>query len=189
MIIPYTTERRADTGMTNVTLGMWLFIASEVMLFGALFSAYALLRVSATDWPPGRDLLNLTIGAVNTVVLAGVTASAWRARRSPGPQAGRWLAIGVLLALAFLGLKGWEYSSELGAGLRPATSTFLAMYFTLTGLHALHVVAGIIANVWAIAGISRVTDAMTAGRTRSLALYWVFVDIVWLIIFGLMYLL
>lgn len=189
MIIPYTTDRRPDTGMTNVSLGMWLFIASEVMLFGALFSAYALLRVSATDWPSGRQVLNLTIGAINTVILLQVTASAWRARRSSPARARLWLAIGVICALTFLGLKTWEYSQELGAGLRPATNTFLAMYFTLTGLHALHVMAGLAANVWAMAGMSRLTDAMTAGRTRSLALYWVFVDIVWLIIFGLMYLL
>ena len=189
MIVPYTTERRLDTGMTNVTLGMWLFIASEVMLFGALFSAYALLRVSATDWPSGRHTLNLTFGLVNTLILLQVTASAWRARRSSAVAARRWLAIGTVCALAFLGVKSWEYARELSAGLRPATNTFLAMYFTLTGLHALHVIAGVVANAWAFAGVSRVSDAMTAGRARSLALYWVFVDIVWLIIFGLMYLL
>ena len=63
------------------------------------------------------------------------------------------------------------------------------MYFTLTGLHALHVVAGIAANLWVMAGAARVGDAMTAGRCRALSLYWVLVDIVWLIIFGLMYLL
>jgi heme/copper-type cytochrome/quinol oxidase subunit 3 len=186
--IPYTTERRHDTGMTNVTLGMWLFIASEIMLFGALFSAYALLRVSATEWPSGRHVLSVTIGAVNTLILMQVTASAWRARRSTPPQARLWLTIGAISAFVFLGVKSWEYAHELSAGLRPAASTFLAMYFTLTGLHALHVIAGITANVWAIAGISRVSEAMTAGRTRSLALYWIFVDIVWLIIFGLMYL-
>jgi heme/copper-type cytochrome/quinol oxidase subunit 3 len=188
-MIPYTTERRLDTGVTNVTLGMWLFIASEVMLFGALFSAYALLRVSATDWPSGRHTLSLTIGLINTFILFQVTASAWSARRSAGAAARRWLAIGTVCALVFLGLKSWEYSRELSAGLRPATNTFLAMYFTLTGLHAVHVVAGIVANAWAMAGTSRISEAMTAGRTRSLALYWVFVDIVWLIIFGLMYLL
>lgn len=189
MIIPYTTERRLDTGMTNVALGMWLFIASEVMLFGALFSAYALLRVSATDWPSGRGILGLAVGSINTSLLMLVTAAAWRARRSPSAGARRWLAIATLLAVVFLGLKGYEYSAEIGAGLRPATSTFLAMYFTLTGLHAAHVVAGVAANLWALAGSTRVGEAMMAGRTRSLFLYWEFVDIVWLIIFGLMYLL
>jgi cytochrome c oxidase subunit 3 len=189
MIIPYTTERRADTGVTNVTMGMWLFIASEVMLFGALFSAYALLRVSAVDWPSGRQILSLPLGTVNTIVLIQVTAIAWQARRSAAIKARRLLMIGSVFALAFLGLKSLEYVHEFSAGLRPATNTFLAMYFTLTGLHALHVIAGIAANAWAIAGATRVSEAMMAGRTRALALYWVFVDVVWLIIFGLMYLL
>jgi heme/copper-type cytochrome/quinol oxidase subunit 3 len=187
--IPYTTERRLDTGMTNVALGMWLFIASEVMLFGALFSAYALLRVSATDWPSGPQTLSVALGTVNTLVLLSLTAAAWRARRLPATRARLWLAIATVLALVFLGLKGYEYTREFQAGLRPAASTFLAMYFTLTGLHALHVIAGIAGNLWAMAGSTRLSEAMTAGRTRSLALYWVFVDIVWLIIFGLMYLL
>ena len=66
-MIPYTVERRADTGVTNVTMGIWLFLASEVMLFGALFSSYALLRTAAPAWPHGREVLNLQLGLANTV--------------------------------------------------------------------------------------------------------------------------
>ena len=187
-MIPYTIERRPDTGVTNVTLGMWLFIASEVMLFGALFSAYALLRVSAPAWPSGGDLLNLTLGAANTVVLMILPACAWRARTAT-PQAARaWLLVSSGCGMLFLGLKSLEYIAEFKAGLTPAASTFLAMYFTLTGLHALHVIAGIGANVWAGAGALRVVPEQLRGRAQSIALYWLFVDIVWLIIFGLMYL-
>jgi heme/copper-type cytochrome/quinol oxidase subunit 3 len=62
------------------------------------------------------------------------------------------------------------------------------MYFTLTGLHALHVVGGTIANLWAVMGSTRVGPAMTAGRVHALSLYWAFVDVVWLVIFGLVYL-
>ena len=189
MIIPYTTDRRTDTGVNNVTMGMWLFIASEVMLFGALFSAYALLSVSAPDWPSGRQLLSLPVGSANTVVLIQVTAIAWRARRSQPVAARRLLIVASVFALAFLGLKSLEWVHEFRTGLRPATNTFLAMYFTLTGLHALHVVAGIAANAWAVVGATRVSEAVMAGRTRALAIYWVFVDIIWLIVFGLMYLL
>lgn len=188
MNIPYTAERRADTGVTNVTLGIWLFLASEVMLFGAMFSAYTLLRVSAPDWPSGRSVLNLALGITNTLVLLTLTASVWRARAMPPARARMMLAMASVLALVFLGLKSVEYASEFGAGLRPATNTFLAMYFTLTGLHALHVVAGLVANVWAMAGATTIGDAMMAGRTRAIALYWLFVDLVWLIIFVLLYL-
>ena len=187
-MIPYTIERRADTGVNNVTLGVWLFIASEVMLFGALFSAYALLRVSAVDWPSGRDVLMLSLGAANTVVLLHVTAFAWRARTAEPSAARRWLIVSSVFALAFLVLKCLEYVSEISRGLAPATNTFLAMYFTLTGLHAVHVIAGLVANVWAFAGPRRISPELLAGRARAIALYWVFVDIVWFIIFGLMYL-
>lgn len=186
-MIPYTTEPRADTRVTNVTMGIWLFLASEVMLFGALFSSYALLRVAAGSWPVGREVLSLPLGAANTVVLLLMTAAAWRARSSPA-QRTTWLGISSALAVVFLGIKGFEYWDEIDRGLLPRASTFLAMYFTLTGLHAAHVVGGLIANIWVIAGARRVTGAMTTGRLRALGLYWGFVDLVWLVIFVLFYL-
>lgn len=187
-MIPYTVERRADTGVTNVTLGIWLFLASEVMLFGALFSSYALLRVSAPDWPSGRDVLSLAFAAVNTGVLAMLSALVWRARAKRWRSGRTSLAGASLLAVAFLVVKGIEYSGEIAQGLLPSGSTFLAMYFTLTGLHALHVLGGFAANVWVMAGARRAGEAMTAGRVRALSLYWVFVDLVWLLILGLVYL-
>jgi heme/copper-type cytochrome/quinol oxidase subunit 3 len=88
----------------------------------------------------------------------------------------------------FLVIKGLEWRGEIGDGLVPAVNTFLAMYFTLTGLHALHVIAGLVANAWALAGVRRVGEPMTMGRIRSLALYWAFVDVVWCVIFLLFYL-
>lgn len=188
MIIPYTTERRADTGVTNVTLGMWLFIASEIMLFGALFSAYALLRSAATNWPPGRNVLSLPLGAANTVVLLTLTTLVWRARNLSAPAVRRLLLLASILAGVFIGLKSSEYVHDFSTGLVPRVSTFMAMYFTLTILHAAHVIAGAIANGWVGAGTVRAGDAMTRGRVRALALYWAFVDVVWLLIFVLMYL-
>ena len=186
-MIPYTTERRPDTRVTNVTLGLWLFLASEVMLFGALFSSYALLRVSAPEWPSGRDLLDLPLGALNTAVLIALTSIVWRARSQPPAPAAQRLWFSVALGLVFVGIKAFEYSSEVGRGLLPSTNLFLALYFTLTGLHALHVVGGLVANIWAASGVRRVPEAMTVGRVQALALYWVFVDAVWVIIFLLFY--
>jgi heme/copper-type cytochrome/quinol oxidase subunit 3 len=187
-VIPYTVERRADTGVTNVTLGVWLFLASEVMLFGALFSSYALLRVAAPAWPSGHDVLNTALGATNTVLLLGASALVWRARRT-SPRAGRLLMLGAsTLAALFLAVKGLEYRAEIAHGLLPSTSTFMAMYFTLTGLHALHVIGGVVANAWAIAGARRLPEPLTAGRLHALSLYWAFVDLVWLVIFPLLYL-
>ena len=85
-MIPYTIEPRPETGVTNVTLGIWLFLASEVMLFGAFFSAYALLRFSAPEWPDALSLLDFNYAAVNTLVLVVMTMlvgfEAWRGRRT-----------------------------------------------------------------------------------------------------------
>jgi cytochrome c oxidase subunit III len=184
-MIPYTLETRRDTGVSNSTLGFWLFIASEVMLFGALFSAYALLRVSAAEWPSGRTVLNLPLGTINTVVLFGLTTAAWRARAQPLRQASRLMALSTSLALVFLTLKAVEYRGELQAGLTPARNTFLATYYTLTALHAVHVLGGAMANVWSLAG--RAGEAMTLSRFRLLSLYWMFVDVVWILIFLLVY--
>ena len=186
-MIPYTVDQRPDTRVTNVTLGIWLFLASEVMLFGALFSSYALLRVSARDWPSGSELLELPLGAVNTVVLILLTSLVWRARTVPAPAAAKRLWIASAFGVIFLAVKAFEYSSEIGRGLVPSTNLFLALYFTLTGFHALHVVGGLIANVWAATGIRRVPEAMTAGRVQGLALYWMFVDVIWAAIFLLFY--
>src|SRR5579859_2203521 len=67
--LPYTFEKNPITGLTNGKLGVWLFLASEVMLFGALFSAYAMLRFGATQWPRGIEILNLKVGSINTLLL------------------------------------------------------------------------------------------------------------------------
>ena len=186
-MIPYTVERRADTGVNNVTLGIWLFIASEVMLFGALFSAYALLRLSAPDWPSGMALLSIRHGLASTLVLVVMTVTYWQARRAPVTSSRRALIISTLLAVVFLVNKAVEYAGEFERGLVPSVSTFMATYFTLTGLHAVHVAAGIVANLWVRGSFSRVGEAMTRERLKIVAIYWAFVDVVWVIILLLMY--
>jgi heme/copper-type cytochrome/quinol oxidase subunit 3 len=186
-MIPYTIEQRPETGVTNVTLGIWLFLASEVMLFGAFFSAYALLRFSAPEWPDALSLLDFNYAAVNTLVLVVMTIVSWQARRAPIASARRLLLVATALALTFLAIKTAEYTGEIGRGMVPSVNTFLAMYFTLTGLHALHVAGGMVANLWILAGAGKVAQAMTRGRMHALALYWAFVDIIWLLILVFVY--
>src|SRR5206468_15499 len=116
MEIPYTVEPRPDTGLYNAKLGIWLFLASEVMLFGALFSSYILLRVGALEanWPHG--LLNIPIGTFNTAVLiiSSVTVvMAWASLKMK--QFGRFKffqACTVICALMFLGIKSFEYRAK-----------------------------------------------------------------------------
>jgi heme/copper-type cytochrome/quinol oxidase subunit 3 len=188
-VIPYTVDRRPDTGVNNVTLGIWLFLASELMLFGALFSAYALLRTAAVHWPSGPTVLSVPFGVTHTVVLLLLTTAVWRAGARPADARAVRARLGLacLLALVFLGAKTLEYRDEIRLGLLPSVNTFLATYFVLTGVHALHVIGGLIANLWVMAGASAST-ALTPGRLRALALYWAFVDLVWLAILVSMYL-
>ena len=167
----------------------FVVLVTILLLFGALFSSYALLRVSATAWPAGRDELNVPIAVANTAVLTVLSAVIWRARTGTPPPIRRGLLIASVLALAFVALKSVEYAGEIRHGIVPAVSTFVASYYVLTGMHALHVVAGLIANVWILNGMARVGEGMTAGRMRAVTLYWWFVDIVWLFILAFVYLL
>src|SRR3989449_845194 len=114
MEIPYIVDARPDTGLHNGKLGIWLFLASEVMLFGALFSSYILLRVGAKEWP--RGMLNVPIGTVNTVVL--ITSSITVVMSWVSCKLGQfnrfkvYQACTILLALTFLVVKSFEYSDK-----------------------------------------------------------------------------
>ncbi len=197
MLIPYTVKPREDTGMYNAKLGIWLFLASEVMLFGGLFSAYVILRVGAGDaWPVGASILNVPIGAFNTLLL--ITSSltmvfSWIALKQKNlDKFKRNMGITILLALAFLVIKGFEYNAKFSHQMFPSKSTFLAIYFTLTGLHALHIIGGIIVNAyfWGPGRKMWYSDPERfTNRIEIAGLYWHFVDLVWIFLFPVLYLL
>ncbi|RPJ22822.1 MAG: heme-copper oxidase subunit III, partial [Planctomycetaceae bacterium] len=123
MLIPYTVEARPDTGLPNPKLGIWLFLASEVMLFGALFSSYILLRVSAPQWPRGSEELSVPLATLNTVVL--ITSSvtmvmAWAQLKMHNLARGRlYLWATVALALTFMVVKFFEYEHHFALGEYP----------------------------------------------------------------------
>src|SRR5258705_6513426 len=146
MNIPYTVEERPDTGLTNGKLGIWLFLASEVMLFGALFSTYIILRTGAPEWPHGE--LNVWLGMANTFILIASSVTmvmAWASLKLNDWGKHRlYLALTIGLAALFLVNKYFEYSEHLANKEGPAHSTFFAIYWTLTGLHGLHIIGGII---------------------------------------------
>ncbi len=196
MDIPYIVEERADTGLNNVKLGIWLFLASEVMLFGALFSSYVLLRLMATEWPFGVDVLNLPLGTVNTAVLIGSSVTMVMAYASlKMDDFGRfrfWLGLTIALSLLFMVIKGFEYNHEFEIGNFPWTSTYLAIYFTMTGLHALHIIGGVIVNTYLLfpgAKMWKTNKAQFTNRIEAAGLYWHFVDLVWIFLFPVLYLL
>ncbi len=194
MEIPYTVEPRPDSGLANGKLGIWLFLASEVMLFGALFSTYILLRVGATEWPHGE--LSIKLGAINTVILicSSVTmVMAWASLKLNNFAKGRlYLLITILLAAVFLVNKYFEYADHLGRGEGPWHSTFLAIYFTLTGLHGLHIIGGIVVMLYLLvpgAGMWKTHQEQYVNRIEYTGLYWHFVDLVWIFLFPVLYLL
>ena len=114
MDIPYTVQPRPETGLYNAKVGIWLFLASEVMLFGGLFSGYVLLRVGADRWPHGW--LNVTLGTANTIILALsaiTTLLAWVACKVGNFGKFKFFhACTLLLALSFLGIKSYEYHDK-----------------------------------------------------------------------------
>lgn len=194
--IPYTVEARPDTGLNNVKLGIWLFLASEVMLFGALFASYILLRVGAETWPVGAEILNVPLATANTVVL--ITSSvtmvmAWASlmRRDFGKYR-LYMGATVGLGFVFLVIKYIEYSAKFEHHLLPSTSTFLAIYFTLTGLHALHVIGGMAVNAYFLfpgAKMWKTAPEQFTNRVETAGLFWHFVDLVWIFLFPVLYLL
>jgi cytochrome c oxidase subunit 3 len=196
MQIPYTVDARPETGLYNAKLGVWLFLASEVMLFGALFSSYVLLRVGAPTWPHGYDILNVPLATLNTVIL--ITSSvtmvmSWASLMLKDfAKYRRYMGLTILLGLGFLVVKAFEYGGKFSAGLFPANDNFLAIYFTLTGLHGLHVIGGIIVNFyfWGPGSKMWKTDPQRlTNRVEVAGLYWHFVDLVWIFLFPVLYLL
>src|SRR5918997_171241 len=152
MEIPYTVEVRRDTGLNNGKIGIWLFLASEVMLFGALFASYILIRTGAPNWPRGDTILNIPLATFNTIVL--ITSSVTMVMSWASLMRGRfgtfrlYMGATVLLGFVFLVVKYFEYSHKFHEGLFPSTNNFLAIYFTLTGLHMLHVIGGVAGKAW-----------------------------------------
>lgn len=196
MQIPYTVTARPDTGLYNAKLGIWLFLASEVMLFGALFSSYVLLRVGAPTWPHGYDLLNVPLATLNTVILISSSVTmvmSWASLMMKDfKKYKRYMGLTILLAFGFLIVKAFEYGAKFSGGIYPAESTFYAIYFTLTGLHGLHVVGGIIVNAYFWGPGSKMwhTDPQRfTNRVEVAGLYWHFVDLVWIFLFPVLYLL
>jgi cytochrome c oxidase subunit III len=194
--LPYTTTVRPDTGLTSPKLGIWLFLASEVMLFGSLFSAYALLRTGAPSWPDQSAVLNVPLATLNTVIL--ISSSVTMVMAWAGAASGKLSRFRLFMGLTLLGgalflvVKVIEYSEKFSHGLYPSTNNFLALYFTMTGLHAIHVIAGMVVNAYLIGPGTRMwagDHVRFTNRIEIAGIYWHFVDVVWIFLFPVLYLL
>ena len=196
MEIPYTTDARPDTGLTNPKLGIWLFLASEVMLFGSLFASYVLLRTGADNWPDQSSVLSVPLASLNTVILISSSVTmvlAWTAAKREALGKYRlYMGLTLLGGALFLVVKAFEYGDKFSHGLVPATNNFLALYFTMTGLHALHVLVGMVVNAYFWGPGLRMwhqNRARFVNRIEIAGIYWHFVDLVWIFLFPVLYLL
>jgi cytochrome c oxidase subunit III len=196
MEIPHITEPHAETGLVNSKLGVWLFLASEVMLFGALFSSYIMMRIGSISWPHGYTILNIPLATVNTFALISSSVTivlAWASLKLNDFGKFRlYMATTIGLSFVFLGIKYVEYTTKFAHGLYPSTNTFLAIYFTMTGLHGIHVIGGIIVNAYLLGPGSKLwhrSPEQFTNRVEGAGLYWHFVDLVWIFLFPVLYLL
>jgi len=187
-------------------LGMWLFLATEILLFGGLFTAYSVYRFLFSDaFAQGSEALNTTLGAANTVVL--ITSSLtvalahhWAHHRR-GKRAAVSLLVTLLLAGTFLVVKAFEWTHDFHEGLMPGryfssteiTATggpmFFTVYFLMTGLHGLHVVIGMV--VLAVLMVQCWMGKYDHGYVTPVELggmYWHLVDLIWIFLFPLLYL-
>jgi len=184
-------------------LGMWVFLASEVLFFGGLFLAYLYGR---THWPQGWAAASrhtdVVLGTVNTALLLTSSAAvALAVACEEDARQRRWtvrlLALTATLGAAFLVAKGFEWHAEWDEHLfpgpafalaAPGSQAFFVLYFVMTGLHAVHMIFGITALAALARGRSRRRAWAGARQIEVAALYWHFVDIVWIFLYPLLYL-
>jgi cytochrome c oxidase subunit 3 len=194
MEIPYAVNVRLDTGMNNARLGLWLFLASETMLFGGLISSYVFLRMGSAGEQFVHGLSEIPLAGANTLVIlvssAAITLSVWSLREQAFEKHRILLGLAVFLGLLFIGIKWLDYSEKISRGMYPSSSTYLAIFFTLTGVHALHVIGGVIVNVYLLLTGRKLflkDPNRLLSRVSGAALYWNFVDAVWIVLFILLY--
>ncbi|MES0032255.1 cytochrome c oxidase subunit 3 [Mesorhizobium sp. M0040] len=189
------------------SFAMWVFIGSEVMLFGAILLVFMFARLSYGDAFAGAAKhLSLPLGTANTVVL--ITSSFAMALAHMYTAARRWRAAGwalaatALLGVVFLAIKATEYAREFSEGLAPVLGApfiykgpdpvhaefFFGLYFAMTSLHALHLICGVIVIGGILALWPRTIEASRFRRVQAIGLYWHFVDIVWVFLFPVLYL-
>jgi len=182
-----------STGLSNVKLGMWMFLGSECLLFGGLISTYLLYRGRVSEGPTPSQIFDIPFTSVSSFVLlmSSLTmvfaVSAAAAKDDRGTNL--WLVVTAMLGATFVGGQVYEFTAFYNEGLGFSTSLFGSSFYTLTGFHGVHVTVGIIMLLALVAINKRSKVPGSKSETvEMLGLYWHFVDVVWIIIFTLVYL-
>ena len=178
----------------RMLLGVRLGIASEVMLFAALFAAYFVIRGGSGTWPPegfGLERPDILLPGINTVLLVSssvtIQLAVWAAKRGDRGRLLRWMSITLVLGAAFISIQAYEYLNN-GFGLRDGV--FGSTFYTLTGFHGAHVLIGLI-FIAIVANRARhgLVSAEHHTAVEAGSYYWHFVDVVWLFLFSTLYVL
>ncbi len=208
----HAAEAHGSGGIGNPVLGMLLFIASEIMFFAGLFAAYFSIRANFIDidglhrWPPTAyaelldpfkltthtGALNLILPATIVLVLSSVTCQLGLNAIKRGDRTGfiRNFAVTLSLGVLFLLLQAYDYSVLISEGLTMGATTFGTTYFTMTGFHGAHVFGGVLMlGVVAYRGMAGQFSAKHHDMVEATSIYWHFVDVVWIMLFSILYLL
>jgi len=186
-------EAHTATGLDNRKLGMWAFLGSECLFFGALITAYMLYRNASIVGPFPEDVYDIPFTSVSSFVLLMSSLTMVLAlsaiQRGDDQKLRIWLLATAFLGLTFLGGQVYEFTAFVKEGLTLTTNVFGSSFFVLTGFHGLHVTIGVLLLLHAygmsVTGRLRQQDSL---RIELTGLYWHFVDIVWVIIFTVVYL-
>jgi cytochrome c oxidase subunit 3 len=192
-------------GISNPVLGMLLFVTSEVMFFGGLFAAYFSLRANSNLWPPidpnstavPPEQFHLAIlpfvgPATVLLILSSFSCqwAVWAIRRDDRTVFLRGMTVTVVLGIVFLGMQMADYALLGAEGLTLSSGTYGTTYFTLTGFHGAHVFGGVIMlGVMLYRGMAGQFSSRHYDAVEGASLYWHFVDVVWILLFSVLYLL
>ena len=183
----------SSTGLSNNKLAMWLFLGSECLLFGGLISTYMLYRGRHPKGPGPHQIFSIPYTSVSSFVLLmsslTMVLAVSSAQHRDMRRAQNWLTVTALLGATFVGGQVFEFTEFYRKGLGFTTSLFGSSFYTLTGFHGVHVSVGIV-MLMAVVGMLRAgrIPGDEAEVIELIGLYWHFVDIVWILIFTLVYL-
>jgi heme/copper-type cytochrome/quinol oxidase subunit 3 len=192
MLAPAEVEQ--GSGVYHEKLGMWIFLLSEVMFFTALIGAYIILRFSKPDaWAAPGETLNVPVTAINTFILicSSVTMVKAYAAAADGNQKYLkiWLLATVLIGATFVGVQAYEYNELIHHNFLPSSGLYGSTFYTMTGFHGFHVSMGVLCMMFVTWKAFRGKYSAADHRgVEVIGLYWHFVDLVWIILFTIVYL-
>jgi heme/copper-type cytochrome/quinol oxidase subunit 3 len=180
---------RSAAGIPTGRLAVWWVLASEIVIFGGILASYVMHRIGHPDWADQAAATNVWIGAFNTFVLLTSSLSAVLAHyaaehEQDGKKAAKLLGFTILGGGVFLCVKAFEWTMEISHGMTISSHPFWSFYYTAAGIHASHVIAGMILMAFVAKDAAR---GLELHRVELVGIYWHFVDIVWIFLFPLLY--